>query len=207
MKLLVTGRLYPYFIRGAMKKQLEEHFDRVYARKVLREANRGYLKVVKRAPEIGGKANLLIDNFYISAYVVALYKILQETVNLEEFDEIVARAFENFTFIKKVMEKEDLMSSAYRIEMQNISKWCEKNKDEYPTNWLLTMEEKEKGEVHMTYHNCPLCDLCVSEGVPQLIKTICNIDYILLNFARGNIEMLETLGNGDLCCDFVITKS
>lgn len=59
MKLLVTGRLYPYIMRRCMKKQLEEHFSRRRTKVILKRAKKEYFKIVKRAPDIGEK-----DNFF-----------------------------------------------------------------------------------------------------------------------------------------------
>lgn len=207
MKLLATGRLYPYIIQGSMKKQLEKNLSRLSTKQILKEARKEYKQIVKRTPEIGGRYNLLIDNFYISAYIIALYKFILTKTSLEVFDEMISEGINNFSFLRKIVEKEDLTSEIYRREMREISDWCEQHKDEYPSNWLLSIEKKEQGEIHMTYYNCPLCDLCTDEGVPELMSTLCKVDYILMNFAKGNLNLMETLGKGDTCCNFVITKN
>ncbi|RDU23486.1 L-2-amino-thiazoline-4-carboxylic acid hydrolase [Anaerosacchariphilus polymeriproducens] len=208
MKLLVTGRLYPYIMRRCMKKQLEDHFSKTRTKVILKRAKKEYFKIVKRAPDIGEKENFLVDNFYISAYIAAIYKKVKKKLSLEDFDSMIMDGLDDFSFMKKIMEKEDLTSATYCKEMMEIGTWCEKNETKYPTNWLLSISKNEEDEeVYLTYYRCPLYFFCKNEGIPELINTLCNVDIAILKYTNCNIEKTTTIGEGGAYCQFIISKN
>ena len=98
---------------------------------------------------------------------------------MNEFDEILATGLNNFEFMKKQMSKVDLLSIQYKEKIEKAGRWCETNKDKYPTNWLVSVEDKENVNLtHIVFTRCGLCALCKRENVPELITIAqCNWSF------------------------------
>lgn len=207
MKFTATAHIYPYILKGVVSDQLLKHFNKAKVKEILKSTTKEYKSIVNRAPDIGGSKNFFLSSYLLGGYIIALYKNIKEYITLSELDEIIADGLTNFKFMKKQMQKQDLLSKDYKNKMEEAAEWCAENKDKYPTNWLLSIQDKEKvDETHIVFTRCGLCTLCKNEGVPELISSLCATDYITMSFANCNLIRRTTLGAGDECCDFLITK-
>ena len=207
MKLTAMAYAYPFIMKGIIKKQLKKYYDKAKLKNIITKTTREYKKIVKNSPNIGGNKNIFLNSYLMGAYLVSLYKNTKDIISLNEFDEILANGLNNFEFMKKQMSKVDLLSIQYKEKIEKAGRWCETNKDKYPTNWLVSVEDKENVNLtHIVFTRCGLCALCKRENVPELTPSLCATDYITMSFANCRLERPITLGNGDKCCNFYITK-
>lgn len=161
----------------------------------------------ERAPEIGGKKNYFIANYYMGSYLIALYKNIKDVLSLVEFNGIIVDGLHGFSYMKKKMLKTNLLSSEFKEKLIKAGLWCEENINVYPTNWLVSV--KDENNPHLTnlvFTRCGLHGLCKSEGVPELLPSLCETDYIVMSFAGCKLERPTTLGEGNDCCNFYITR-
>lgn len=169
--------------------------------------NKEYKAILKRAPEIGGNKNFFIANYHMGAYLIALYKNTKDTLSIGEFDKIIAKGLNDFSYMKKKMQKKDLLSMKFKEKIIKAGVWCEQNKDVYPTNWLVSVQDEKNPDLtNIVFTRCGLCYLCKNEGVPEFLPSLCETDYITMSFAGCKLERPTTLGKGDDCCNFNITR-
>lgn len=207
MKITVTVRIYPFIMRSVVKKQLSVYYPDKEVKKILVPTNKEYLEVVKRAPTIGGSRNMFLSSYLMGAYLIALYKNVRNKLSLEQMNELISNGLNEFSYMKKMMQKEDLLSSKYKQKIRKAGIWCEENKDVYPTNWLVQVKEMDNVNLtHIVFTRCGLCALCQKEGIPEFTPCLCMTDYITMSFANCKLERPTTLGKGDTCCDFYITR-
>lgn len=207
MKITLIANTYPMLLEGSVKEQLQLHYSQQETKEILKYASLEYKDIIKRTPEIGGKDNMFLDIFYFGAYVVALYKRLRTDLTISELDKIVKEGIESSDFLKKKLIKINPLSDEYKKELMKASKWSTENKLKYPTNWIVNYKENQKNDgLYFEFSNCSLCHLCKQEGVPELMPSLCQIDYTLINLSDCKLERTKTIGTGSHICDFWIRK-
>lgn len=207
MKIIAIAYAYPFIMKHVVKSQLNKYFHKAHIQKLMKKTTIDYIQIVKSAPDIGGNKNIFMSSYLMGAYLISLYKNTKDTISLDEFDKLVADGLNDFEFMKKQMQKQDLLSQEYKDKVEKAGSWCYENKDKYPTNWLVSVKDKENSKLtHIEFTRCGLCTLCEKENVPELTPSLCATDYITMSFADCKLERPTTLGKGDKCCDFYITR-
>lgn len=198
---------YPMILQSVVKNQLCRYYSKDDIKDLVKKIHNKYREIVRRSPDIGGNKNLFISSYLMGAYLIAVYKNTKDKLTLADLDKIISEGLSNFEFMKKRMKKEDLLSISYKNKISQAGEWCKKNKDKYPTNWYVEVKDKENSDLtHIVFTKCALCFLCEKEGVPEFISTLCATDYITMSFANCKLERPTTLGKGNNCCDFYITR-
>lgn len=208
MKFSIMSYMYPFIMKSIVKKQLLKYYNKSTLKNVIANTTKGYIRIIKDCPDIGGSKNIFFSSYVMGAYMISLYKNTRDTIHLEEFDRLIYDGLNDFEFMKKSMRKADLLSIDYKEKIEKAGLWCERNKDKYPTNWLVSVQNKENKDLtHLVFTRCGLCALCERENVPEFISSLCVTDYITMSFANCKLERPTTLGKGDKCCDFNITRN
>jgi hypothetical protein len=194
-------------MKSVIKKQLLLHYSKMEVKNILSETNKEYVNVIRRAPDIGGNKNVYLSTYLMGAYLIALYKKVRTELSLDQMNEIISLGLNDFSYMKKMMRKYDLLSSEYKQKVYKAGLWLEENRDKYPTNWLVSVKEIDNADLtHIVFERCGLYALCKNEEVPEFTSCLCMTDYITMSFANCNLERPTTLGSGDNCCDFYITR-
>lgn len=207
MKMTIMAATYPMILQGVVKEQLHKYYSKDDTKKLLQKVLSEYRAIIRRSPDIGGRKNLFMGSYLMGAYLIAVYKNTRDKLSLTDMDKIISEGLYNFGFMKKRMKKVDLLSMSYKSKIEAAGEWCKKNSNKYPTNWQVEVKHKENPDMtHIVFTKCGLCALCKSEGVPEFISSLCATDYITMSFAQCKLERPTTLGKGNGCCDFYITK-
>lgn len=97
-----------------------------------------------------------------------------------------------------VMEKQQKKLQAFKIAN-------EISDSEY--NWQTDYTPgRDETEYFCTYRKCGLCTLGRKYGHPELIKYMCQMDYISIDMMGAVLYRTKTLAKGDDCCDFHVVK-
>lgn len=208
VKMHIMAYAYPIILRSVVKEQLRKYYSEYSIKDLLKKTCDEYKEILTRAPDIGGSKNIFMGSYLMGAYLIALYKNTMDTLSAADLDLIILEGLENFKFMKKQMSRVDLLSVEYKNKIKEAGEWCKKNENKYPANWQVEVKEPENPDLtHIVFTKCGLCDLCRREGVPEFISSLCATDYITMSFAQCKLERPTTLGKGDRCCDFYITRS
>ena len=65
---------------------------------------------------------------------------------------------------------------------------------------------RDADEYRINYRQCGLCALGRQEGVLHLVKHMCALDTMSIDWMGGVLYRTKTLANGGDCCDFHICK-
>lgn len=207
MKMTIMAYTYPIILRSVVSEQLQKYYSNEDTKDLLNRVHSEYRAIIRRAPDIGGSKNLFMSSYLMGAYLIAIYKNTRDKLSLNDMDKIISEGLNNFEFMKKQMRKVDLLSADYKNKVEHAGEWCKKNKDKYPDNWQVEVKDKSNQNLtHIVFTKCGLCALCRSEGVPEFISSLCATDYITMSFAKCKLERPTTLGKGNECCDFFITR-
>lgn len=207
MKMTIAAHIYPIILQNSVKEQLYKYYSKDNVKDLIKKINKEYRAIVKRSPEIGGNENIFISSYLMGAYLISVYKNTKNRISIDDFNVIISECLNGLEFMKKRMEKVDLLSESYKNKIEKAGEWCKKNKNKYPTNWQIELREKENlNFTHYVFNECALCTMCKNEGVPEFTMLLCATDYITMSFANCKLERPTTLGKGDNCCDFYITR-
>jgi hypothetical protein len=207
MKMSVMAYAYPIILRSVVKEQLRKYYSRYNIEDLLKKIRKEYKGILRRSPHIGGSKNIFMGSYLMGAYLIALYKNTKDKLSPDDLDLIISEGLKNFEFMKKRMRKIDLLSVEYKNKIVQAGKWCKKNEDTFPDNWQVEVKQQGNPDLtHIVFTKCGLCVLCKNEGVPEFISSLCVTDYITMSFAKCKLERPTTLGKGDTCCDFYITR-
>jgi hypothetical protein len=198
---------YPIILRSVVSEQLQKYYSKDATKDLLKKIYSEYRAIIRSSPDIGGSKNLFIGSYLMGAYLVAVYKNTRDKLSLTDMDKIISEGLNSFEFMKKRMRKVDLLSVNYKNKVEHAGEWCKKKKDRYPDNWQVEIKDKSNPELtHIVFTKCSLCALCKREGVTEFIASLCATDYITMSFAKCKLERPTTLGKGNECCDFFITR-
>ncbi len=207
MKMTISAYAYPIILKNPIKEQLNKYYSQDNIKDLLKEINKEYKAVVRRAPDIGGSKNIFISIYLMSSYLIAAYKNTKDKISTDDWDKIISEILSNFKFIKKQIGKEDQLSESYKNKIIEAGKWCNENEDKYPDNWQVELKDKENHDLtHKVFTKCGLCALCKKEDIPEFTACLCATDYITVGFSNCKLERPTTLEKGDSCCDFYITR-
>ena len=207
MKISVTAYAYPTILSSIVKEQLCKHYSEHNIEYLLKKISTEYKAILRRSPDIGGSKNIFMDSYLMGAYLISLYKNTKDKLSLEDLDLLISEGLKNFEFMKNSMRKIDLLSVEYKNKIVKAGEWCKKNEKNFPDNLQVELNQKENPDLtHIVFTKCGLCVLCKNEGVPEFIPSLCTTDYITMSFAKCKLERPTTLGKGDTCCDFYITR-
>jgi len=207
MKPTAMTYLYPFIMKGIIRKQLLRYYESAEVKQIIKSTNKEYSGIIKRAPDIGGYRNIFTSSYLMGAYLIGLYKQVNNKLSIDEMNETITDGLRSFSYMKRMMQKQDLLSIGYKEKIINAGAWCDRNQEKYPTNWLVSVYDKEDPNLtHMVFTRCGLCALCTNENVPEFISCLCATDYITMSFAKCHLERPTTLGKGDKTCNFLITR-
>lgn len=70
-------------------------------------------------------------------------------------------------------------------------------------NWYYYFDNVEgKDEYFITHKQCGICKLCAQEGVKDITKYLCAMDYYTFEMQDAVLDRTKTLGYGDDECNF-----
>jgi hypothetical protein len=205
--MTIMAYVYPIVLESIVKGQLYRFYSKDDIKGLIKKINKEYRAIVRRSPDIGGNKNIFISSYLMGAYLVAVYKNTKDKLSLADMDRIISAGLNNFEFMKRRMQKVDLLSASYKNKIGQAGEWCKKYKDKYPYNWQVEVKEKENLDLtHVVFTKCGLCAMCKKEGVPEFTPSLCATDYITMSFANCKLERPTTLAKGDNSCNFYITR-
>jgi hypothetical protein len=206
MKMTFVGRLLPFTMGKITNKYLSEYYSVKEIRKIVTSAKADYKAIVKRTPDMGGKANIMLANMFIGAYLIALYRQVRDKISLEAFGKIIEDGCRDLA--AKRSAGFDFFGEDNRKRFNDGMKWADENGEKYPWIWQFKLfDDKERDGVRIVFTRCGLCKLCAAEGLPELTSLLCATDYMTAEMMGVKLEREKMLSTGDDCCDFLYLKN
>lgn len=169
-----------------------------YKKKVKRE----YKAMLRRTPDIGGSS--LEKNLYIAAFVFSLAKADKKTVTPEVVDKMVDAVFSSPFMVKAHKNKKCTLFDE-KVQNKKLEESRQSRNSKYELAWKYVYV-KGKEEFYNTYSECGICKLGVKEGCFEYVPCLCKMDERNYRNEGGQLHRSKTLGGGDDCCDFHVTR-
>ncbi len=169
-----------------------------YKRKVKKE----FKEMLERTPDIGGTS--LEKNLYIAAFVFSLHKADPERITPEVVDAMVTAVFDS-PFIVNVHKNKKCTLFTDKVQDEKVKESKASQNSKYELDWKFDYK-KGVDEFYNTYTECGICKLGKRENCFEFVPCLCNMDERNYHNEGGKLHRTKTLGNGDDCCDFHVTK-
>ena len=170
-----------------------------YKKRVIKE----YKAIVKRTPSVGSmKDNMFVITMYAGALFIALYKEAKEYMTPELIEKLVKEVTYSPLMVKAKKGKSAFTEKEITARTKQ-SKWSRDHIDEYPMNWYYYFKNvPDKDEYFITHKQYGICKLTKQEGVYEITKYLCAMDYYTFEMQGAVLDRTKTLGYGDDECNF-----
>lgn len=169
-----------------------------------------YEKLIPRFPYIGGKENGLTRNLVQASMGIAFYRAIAEYGGtVENTGELLVQAMEKSLdrmpgFLRRIMGR--TMFSRKRFEgMRRRAENSQKR--QYPGDWVWSIHKSDGSDydIGIDYTECGIKKFVYSEGLPELLPYLCNLDYALFGKLGLTLNRTKNLAHDD-CCNFRISR-
>ena len=169
-----------------------------YKKKVKKE----FKQMLERTPDLGGTS--LEKNLYIAAFVFSLHKAEPVRITPEVVDAMVTAVFDS-PFIVNVHKNKKCTLFTDKVQDEKLQESKASQNSKYELDWKFDYK-KGVDEFYNTYTECGICKLGKRENCFEFVPCLCNMDERNYRNEGGILHRTKTLGNGDDCCDFHVTK-
>ena len=171
---------------------------KVYKKKVKRE----FKAMLLRTPDIGGSS--LEANLYVASFVFSMYKAEPEKITPKIVDDMITAVFES-PFIVNAHKNKKCTLFTDKVQDKKLKESKESQNSKYELDWKFQYK-KGVDEFYNTYTECGICKLGKRENCFEFVPCLCNTDERSYRLDGGVLHRTKTLGNGDECCDFHVTR-
>lgn len=204
MKFGASARLYAgmfnWMLGGYYKKFLPERDWPAIRRRL----NAEYRAMLERTPGLG-KGNSLESNLVMAAYFFSM-PLADPQMTPGLMDEIMEYGLAS-DLMKRLhagkRKRGELFDDAHQD--RRVAEAAASQTSPYEMDWRFTYVKGED-EFWCTYTACGICKLAQREGMQAYLPCLCRTDFLSYELVGAHLERTKTLGAGDDCCDFHVTR-
>ena len=193
----------------AIIRYLKKHFPNEWKAiiKRMKELRPG---LAAKAPDIGGKENILADNIDMFILFIAYYEASDRRMNGDAIDEIIDDLYRHhkflgvflnanhkrlFSFFKKKLYKNYREYAALVKEKQAHGEWRE-------TWGMIVDPDNDSESFSFTLVGCPLVEYAKKYGYMELMPHMCGLDHAYAKLMHTKLIRTHTVATGADSCDY-----
>lgn len=190
-----------------VEQKLVEQYGKVKAASIHQEALDEYARIIPELPDIGGKANPLIQNLIQSASALALYRAIQKQGGMvEEAGELIHAGIETMlagipAFLRQLSGR--LQSTNFVIQKMQAAALRSQERA-YPGDWVwkIIPGDGKSLAYGIDYTECAILKFMQAQGASELMPHICDIDFVASEAMGTGLRRTMTLAEGCEKCNF-----
>ena len=197
-----------------MTKFIVKYFER-YIKDVLHEtpepitakAQIIFDQHMQKAPDMGGKENMMASNMDLTAGFFAYYEASDHRIGGEAIDVLINALADDYKWVGFFtdMNKRRYVKPLYYKVYSRHAKAVEEHqaKGEWPATWSFEInpDGREEG-IYYHMKNCPLYAFVKQNGYEEMMPYICRFDFIFEKFLHAKLIRTQTEATGGSCCDY-----
>lgn len=196
-------------VKHAIRKYLKRHFPNEMQR-IIRRAEQIRPKLMRKAPDLGGKENMLANNLDMFIMFLSYYEASDHRMDGAAIDEIIADLYHHLKFLRIIMNINRphflnmLRTYLYRSYQGYADKVKEKQKQ---GNWLDTWgmivnPNRTNVGFAFTLIGCPLAEYAKKYGYTELMPHMCALDHAYAKIMHAKLIRTHTVATGADSCDY-----
>ncbi|MHA3963262.1 MAG: L-2-amino-thiazoline-4-carboxylic acid hydrolase [Candidatus Thorarchaeota archaeon SMTZ1-45] len=193
------------------QKALEPETSSMQIIQIVQESRAEYIRLIPDLPNIGGSKNPFYYNLIGSAWLLALFKTLENFgFELREIGRIGYATFENYidsySSLTKFFFRTFMYSRFTKKRMQESAKKSQEH--EYQDDWVYSFVEGVDGDFEwgVDFTECAIYKFYKKQGAERFLPYICLGDYAMYSSFGVGMKRSKTLGSGHSHCDFRYVK-
>jgi hypothetical protein len=197
----------PYY-----KKFIAQAYGRDMAKAVVAETIQGFEALLPDIPYIGGDENILTENLYLSAAMLAMYQSLKARgKSVEETARLIylgtSKFYSSFPFSLLLRWQGRGLFSQKRIDRRKRDAAVSQQR-RYPNDWVFEIIEgdEESFPFGVDYTECGIVKYLSQQGAPELAPYLCWLDYPMCRAMRVKLVRTETIAQGCERCNFRFSR-
>ena len=198
-------RKYSIICKILIKKPLRRRYGNEKTKEIIVKADQIYREMLNRCEDIGEK-NPMVKNIYMGFYLISIYRAGNGVISLDEMRNIIKEIFE-LKYLKLIrlflnIDKERHMNRFKKILKKSLI-WAEKNPEYKDKTWDFNFIE-DRFPIGVCYHftYCPLHQYCKEHDLLDILKVVCETDYLTARLYNGVLFREKTLATGGDRCDY-----
>ena len=206
MKNTICEKLMWAITKGTVLKFLTKEFSEDEMRAVKSEFRKHYIKMRTEIDDIGPMTKNPLRICLAGGIIwLAAYEACNGRMDEEMFSRMITDTMNSPLYKKAFGAKDPFVAEKQQKKVVAFKVANEISDSEY--NWQTDYTPgRDETEYFCTYRRCGLCVLGRKYGHPELIKHMCQMDYISIDMMGGVLYRTKTLATGGDCCDFHVVK-
>ncbi|MBQ9383649.1 MAG: L-2-amino-thiazoline-4-carboxylic acid hydrolase [Ruminiclostridium sp.] len=192
-------------IQRYLKKNFPEDAKRIAAR-----ARELYPGLAAKAPDIGGKENILANNVGMFILFISYYEASDHRLGGKAIDEIIADLYSRFKFLGAFMNSNHtrtfglLKRKLYKDYRGYAELVKEKQaRGEWLDTWGMIVDPNNDPEsFSFTLVGCPLVKYAREYGYMELMPHMCALDHAYAKIMHAKLIRTHTAATGADSCDY-----
>lgn len=192
-------------IRRYLKKHYPDEMNRIISR-----ANRIRPKMMRHAPDLGGKENILANNLDMFILFLSYYEASNHRMDGAAIDKIIADLYKQLKFLNVIMNINRprflaiLRKYLYKSYQAYADKVKEKQKQSLWLNtWDMIVNPNQTDEgFAFTLVGCPLAEYAKKYGYMDLMPHMCALDHAYAKIMHARLIRTHTVATGADSCDY-----
>lgn len=163
--------------------------------------------LMKNAPDMGGKDNMMASNMDITAAFFAYYEASNHRIGGEAIQTLIDWLAEDYKWVGTLADinKRAFVPKLYYKTYEKHAKAVKahKAKGEWMDTWDIEINPEGK-DIGIAYHmsNCPLYKFVKQNGYEDMMPYVCKFDYIFEKFLHAKLIRTQTEALGGEYCDY-----
>lgn len=193
----------PYY-----KNFIAEAYGSKTAEAVIKETLQRFEALLPDIPYIGGDQNILTENLYLSAAMLAMYQSLQNQRKLvHEAARLIYQGtsafYSSFPFRLLLRWQGKQIFNPKRIKQRRHDASISQER-RYPDDWVFEVVEGDgsRFQFGVDYTECGIVKYLTRQGAPELAPYLCWLDYPMCTAMRVQLTRTKTIAQGSERCDF-----
>lgn len=195
-KLILQNPIFEY-----VAEKMPELDQKKYRKETVKE----YRAIIERTESIGGSKNPFQMTMMFAAFAIAAYKSARPVITEELFEGMVDAVCYS-KLMKEMYSRKDEFSDKNIARRRKQAHFTQTH--DYAMDWKSEFTYIPGSEEYrITHTECGVCKLATQEGVGNIVRYMCKMDYAAYELEGVVLDRTKTIGWKDECCNFhVMTK-
>ena len=194
------------------KKFIAEAYGMDVAEDVVKETIQRFEALLSDIPYIGGAENILTENLYLSAAMLAMYRSLKARgKSVEETARLIylgtSKFYNSFPFSLLLRWQGRGLFSQKRIDQRKKDAAVSQQR-RFPGDWVFEIIDGDgfSFQFGVDYTECGIVKYLSQQGAPELARYLCWLDYPICAAMRVKLVRTETIAQGCEKCNFRFSR-
>ena len=195
-------------VNRAIRRYLKKHYPRSRKR-IIARAERIRPKLMKKAPDMGGKENSLAGNLNMFILFLSYYEATNHRMAGEAIDEIIEDIYKHMKVFNRVMDinNKSILTLLRKYLYRSYQKYADtveekKSHGQWMDTWgMIVNPNNDDRGFAFTLVGCPLVEYAKKYGYMELMPHMCALDHSYAKLMHAKLIRTHTVATGADSCD------